>query len=117
MATTQRQFPGAPVTGTYVRTAGLSGATTGIKQQYTVPAGRQAVVRAAGAFPTAGAATIALQASLNANVVNVSSGTVSQQVGGGQCLDAGDTFRVNVTALDAASVFDFYCCVEEYLAQ
>jgi hypothetical protein len=115
--TTQRQYPGAPVNGGIDKASGQSGATTGVKRTLTTPTGMQAALRFATVVVTAGAATIAIQVVVGGVVITLASGTTTLTFNGSVNLDAGDQVRVNVTVLDAASLFDWYCGEDQYLAQ
>lgn len=117
MATTQRQFPGQPVSGFNAVGVSLSAATTGNKRTYTCPAGRQAIVNFASVFATAGAATLQIKITTLANTVILVQTTTSGSLAGRIHLDAGETCTLVVSVLDAAGTFDGLISVEEYLAQ
>lgn len=109
-----RNFPAGASNGAVAKNTGLSGASTGNKLQYIVPAGTQSVVRFCSIFPTAGAATIALQCVISGTTVTIMSGTTAQLQNVYVPLNAGDTAKIQVTVLDAASVFDATIGIDEY---
>lgn len=111
-----RDYPNAPDTGGIAKGTGLSGASTGDKLIYTCPTGKQAEVCGAWINPTAGAATIGFKAVLSGTNVVLQSGTVGQQLQGRLSLNAGDSLRLTVSTLDAASVFDGCITSREYPA-
>lgn len=117
MATTQRQYPGAAIGMGGARAASLSGASTGIKLTYTVPAGRQARITGAWIRQTAGAATIGTRASIGGTACQGPAFAGDTTFAAGICLDTGDSFSLTVAVLDAATLFDGVISAEEYLAQ
>lgn len=109
-----RNYPGNPSNGANTSSAGLSGATTGTKLTYTCPAGAQAVCRFVSVMPTAGAATIQIIAGTTTRLVQ--QGTTQMQLACYIPLSPGDTVKIFVSVLDAASVFDAIIGVEEFPA-
>jgi hypothetical protein len=106
-----------PVQGVTTVGAGLSGASTGVKLSYTVPAGRQARISLISAANFNGAPTVQLRITVGGTTVVLSSGTVAQVSTGGVYLNAGDVADLNVSALVAATTFDGAIAAEEYAAQ
>lgn len=96
--------------------SGLSGASIGVKLSYTVPAGRNAVLRFMGAFSIANAPTIAPQVVIGGNTYILDSFTAGPKTYLYPIsLNAGDTAQFNVTVGAAGGSFNGIICADEYL--
>lgn len=113
IATLNGTAEGIPTRNSQAAT-GLSGATTGIKQSFQVPAGSVGVLRSATYFPTVGAPTVNLQIVRGANTINLENGTVQVTVNSQVDLQALDTVQWNVTTAVAASTFDATISVDTF---
>jgi len=107
---------GAAVNGVTKNVNGASGAATGVVLTYTVPAGMQAELLFAEVNSFTLAPTVAVQY-VNANgTYTLGSGTTAFASTLNVQLQAGETIQVNVTALVAASSFNAFFGIKEYLA-
>jgi len=102
---------GAPTVG-----AALSGAATGVVLTYTVPAGKQAMLRFVSVANFTLAPTVQIRATVGGVTVVLWSGTTQVQLTAQMALNAADTVTINVSALIAASSFDAAIGAEEYSA-
>lgn len=111
-----RNNPGAPTNGVSTVGAGLSGATTGVKLSYTVPAGKQARLGDVSVANFTLGPTVQARATIGGVTIVLQSGTAAFEYNGVVFGNAGDVFDVNVSALVGASSFDAGIHVEEFPA-
>jgi hypothetical protein len=109
-----RAYPGGAANGAVSKSTGVSGATTGVKLTYTAPAGSAGKLQGASVFPTAGAATVQVLLRLSGTTIIVAQATTAIAFSVPHNLNPGDQVQVNVSVLDAASVFDACISVDEY---
>jgi hypothetical protein len=111
----QRNYPFAANAGVSTPGTGLSGASTGVKLSYVVPAGKNAMFRFAAVSNISGTPpTIALQTITGGSTVTLQSQTTAFNISPNIALNAADTVQVNVTTLGAGSAFDAIISVEEF---
>lgn len=111
-----RNYPGGPVNGVSTVGAALSGASTGVKLTYTVPAGKQARVWDVSVANFTLGPTVQARITVGGVTIVLQSGTAAFDFAGAAFLNAADTCDVNVSALVGASSFDAGIHVEEFPA-
>lgn len=96
---------GAPA-GFSKENVAVSGAATGVKQSFTVPAGQTGILQGATIFYDNLAPTVALQVVRGADTINLAQFTANGTFSDQFQLLAGDVVQWNVTTAVAASTFD-----------
>lgn len=111
-----RTWPGFPINGGSASGAALSGAAAATVLTYTVPTGRQAMLRWVSLAKFTGAPTVAVRVTTGGATMDIGSYTAAVQITPNIPLNAADTVTLVVTGIVAASVFDGIIGAEEYPA-
>ena len=111
----QRLGPQGPQFGVPTVGAGLSGAAVATVLTYTVPTGRNALVRYAGVNNFSGAPTVQVRATVGGVTVVLGSGAGAYDTFPNLALNAADTLTIRVTAAIALSTFDATISADEFL--